>query len=44
MAEVWKKIPIEGLERYSISSIGQVRNDKTKRILKINVRNDGDRG
>jgi len=43
MAEVWKKVPVEGFERYSISSMGQVRNDKTKRILKINVRNDGDR-
>jgi len=43
MAEVWKKVPVEGFERYSISSIGQVRNDKTKRILKINVRDDGDK-
>ena len=40
MAEVWKKVPVEGFERYSISSIGQVRNDKTKRILKINVRDE----
>ena len=35
MAEVWKKVPVEGYERYSISSRGQVRNDKTKRIMKI---------
>ncbi len=43
MAEVWKKVPVEGYDRYSISSMGQVRNDNAKRILKINVRNDGDR-
>ena len=41
MAEVWKKVPVEGFERYSISSIGQVRNDKTGRILKQNIREEG---
>lgn len=41
MVEVWKKIPIEGLERYSISSIGQVRNDDRKRIMKIYLSNRG---
>lgn len=41
MAEVWKKVPVEGLERYSISSIGQVRNDDRKRIMKIYLSNRG---
>jgi len=39
MVEVWKKVPVEGFERYSISSIGQVRNDDRKRIMKNNLSN-----
>ena len=32
MTEVWKLI--EGYENYSVSTYGQVRNDKTKKVLK----------
>lgn len=35
MKEVWRKI--EGYEKYSISSIGNVRNDKTGRVLSNGV-------
>lgn len=35
MKELWKKI--DGHDRYSISNMGRVRNDKTGRILKTNV-------
>jgi|TARA_B100000902_G_scaffold292954_1_gene279442 hypothetical protein len=44
MDEVWEKVPDEGYDRYSISSMGQVRNDKTGRIMKINVRSENARG
>lgn len=33
MKEIWKKI--KALENYSVSSEGQVRNDKTERIFKL---------
>jgi hypothetical protein len=33
--EIWKKIILEGIETfYSVSNKGQVRNDKSGRILK----------
>lgn len=38
MKEIWKKI--EGHDRYSISNMGRVRNDKTGRILKTNTINN----
>lgn len=39
--EQWKKIIIDGQEtNYSISSLGQVRNDKTQRILKQGTCNE----
>lgn len=39
MVEVWKKVNVEGYERYSISSIEEVRNDDRKRIMKNNLSN-----
>lgn len=39
--EIWKTI--EENNNYSVSNLGQVRNVKTGRIMKINVRNDGDK-
>lgn len=35
----WKKVP--GFERYSVSELGEVRNDETGYILKPTVRADG---
>ena len=42
--EIWKKINFENLNfsnDYEISSLGNIRNFKTKRILKINNKKDG---
>tara|TARA_Y100000389_G_scaffold200499_1_gene241095 strand:+ start:404 stop:1216 length:813 start_codon:yes stop_codon:yes gene_type:complete len=41
MVEVWKKVPVEGYERYSISSMGQVRNDDRGRIMKNTLNTTG---
>ena len=37
--EIYKKI--EGKQNYSVSNIGNVRNDKTGRILKLNKKSNG---
>ena len=39
MEEEWRKI--EGYDNYSISNLGQVRNDKTKKIKKIYIHKNG---
>ena len=40
--ETWKKINIlNGLNEYEISTFGNIRNNKTKRILKINNKVNG---
>jgi hypothetical protein len=37
--EIWKKI--DGYDHYSVSSFGNVRNDRTGRILKASINNYG---
>lgn len=39
MEEKWRKI--EGYNNYSISNLGQVRNDKTKKIRKTYINKEG---
>ncbi len=39
--EKWRIIPIPGNEKYQISNLGRIRNEKTKRILKKRLRTDG---
>lgn len=39
--EVWKSIPIKPFESYEVSSTGNVRNSKTKRVLKSSAKEDG---
>lgn len=39
MAEIWK--PVKGFERYHVSSLGQVKNSKTGRIMKPYVKPGG---
>lgn len=39
--EVWKNIPIEELDKYEISDLGNIRNKKTGRVLKVCVHRDG---
>ena len=40
--EIWKKVFLDGFE-YSVSNFGQVRNDKTERIMKLTKNQDMDK-
>lgn len=41
MKEVWKDIKIKGYERYEVSDKGNVRNKKTKRLIKPQIDKGG---
>lgn len=39
--EVWHNLAAEGLDNYSVSNLGQVRNDRTNRLLKQSANQSG---